>query len=44
MSQIIQDEDTKSEQEVFNVRLVKLAEPIIIKDESKKNEENKVLS
>lgn len=43
MPQIIRDEDIKSDQEMFNVQLVKLAEPIIIEDKSKTNAENKVL-
>lgn len=43
MAQIIRYDNT-SEEEAFNVQLVKLAEPIMIKDESKTNEENKVLT
>jgi hypothetical protein len=42
MSQIIRDDDIKSDQEIFNVQLVQLSEPIIIKDESTKIVKNKV--
>ncbi|XP_025411316.1 28 kDa inner dynein arm light chain, axonemal-like, partial [Sipha flava] len=38
---IIRDDDIKSDQEIFNVQLVQLSEPIIIKDESTKIVKNK---